>query len=392
MKILSVNAGSSSLKFQLYEMPEEKVLISGMFERIGIENSFYRIKINGEKQTKETAVKNHEEAVNLLIQELFDNKIIASIDEIAGIGHRVVHGGDVYKDSVIIDEKVIKTVTDLIPLAPLHNPANLVGIKVFMEKMPKVKGVAVFDTSFHQTMNETSYLYPVPYEWYTKYGVRKYGFHGTSHKYLSERMESILGKKEIKVITCHLGNGGSICAIRNGECVDTSLGFTPSAGIMMGTRSGDIDFAIIPYIMKEANLSLEEVINKLNKESGLLGIFGKSSDHRDVEEGMKNNDERGILAQTMFVRKIVNYIASYYVLLGGVDAICFSGGIGENSKLTRANIINELASLEIKVDDEANNVRGEEKLISAPDSKVKCYLIPTDEELMIAKDVYQLIK
>ncbi len=392
MKILSVNAGSSSLKFQLYEMPEETVLISGMFERIGIENSFYRIKINGEKQTKETAVKNHEEAVNLLIQELFDNKIIASIDEIAGIGHRVVHGGDVYKDSVIIDEKVIKTVTDLIPLAPLHNPANLVGIKVFMEKMPKVKGVAVFDTSFHQTMKETSYLYPVPYEWYTKYGVRKYGFHGTSHKYLSERMESILGKKEIKVITCHLGNGGSICAIRNGECVDTSLGFTPSAGIMMGTRSGDIDFAIIPYIMKEANLSLEEVINKLNKESGLLGIFGKSSDHRDVEEGMKNNDERGILAQTMFVRKIVNYIASYYVLLGGVDAICFSGGIGENSKLTRANIINELASLEIKVDDEANNVRGEEKLISAPDSKVKCYLIPTDEELMIAKDVYQLIK
>ena len=358
MKILSVNAGSSSLKFQMYEMPEEKVLISGVFERIGIEGSFYTIKINGEKTKKEATLNNHEDAVKILINELFENKVISSLEEIEGVGHRVVHGGSKYASSVIINEDVISTIKSLFELAPLHNPANLLAINAFTSALPNVKQVAVFDTSFQQTMEPTEYIYPVPYEWYTEYGVRRYGFHGISHNYLTERMGEILGKKEFKLITCHLGGGCSIEAIENGKCKNASLGFSPNAGLMMGTRCGDIDCQMIPYVMNKSGMSLEEVMNALNKKSGFLGVSGKSSDSRDIEEGVNNGDERCILAQKMFVNRCVDHIAKYYVELGGADAICFAAGLGENSITTRKQIIDKLSVLGIKLSDERNNVRG----------------------------------
>ena len=392
MKILSVNAGSSSLKFQMYEMPEEKVLISGVFERIGIEGSFYTIKINGEKTKKEATLNNHEDAVKILINELFENKVISSLEEIEGVGHRVVHGGSKYASSVIINEDVISTIKSLFELAPLHNPANLLAINAFTSALPNVKQVAVFDTSFQQTMEPTEYIYPVPYEWYTEYGVRRYGFHGISHNYLTERMSEILGKKEFKLITCHLGGGCSIEAIENGKCKNASLGFSPNAGLMMGTRCGDIDCQMIPYVMNKSGMSLEEVMNVLNKKSGFLGVSGKSSDSRDIEEGVNNGDERCILAQKMFVNRCVDHIAKYYVELGGADAICFAAGLGENSITTRKQIIDKLLVLGIKLSDERNNVRGKETLISSDDSSIPVWVIPTDEELMIAKDTYKFIK
>ena len=392
MKILSVNAGSSSLKFQMYEMPEEKVLISGVFERIGIEGSFYTIKINGEKTKKEVTLNNHEDAVKILINELFENKVISSLEEIEGVGHRVVHGGSKYASSVIINEDVISTIKSLFELAPLHNPANLLAINAFTSALPNVKQVAVFDTSFQQTMEPTEYIYPVPYEWYTEYGVRRYGFHGISHNYLTERMGEILGKKEFKLITCHLGGGCSIEAIENGKCKNASLGFSPNAGLMMGTRCGDIDCQMIPYVMNKGGMSLEEVMNALNKKSGFLGVSGKSSDSRDIEEGVNNGDERCILAQKMFVNRCVDHIAKYYVELGGADAICFAAGLGENSITTRKQIIDKLSVLGIKLSDERNNVRGKETLISSDDSSIPVWVIPTDEELMIAKDTYKFIK
>ena len=392
MKILSVNAGSSSLKFQMYEMPEEKVLISGVFERIGIEGSFYTIKINGEKTKKEATLNNHEDAVKILINELFENKVISSLEEIEGVGHRVVHGGSKYASSVIINEDVISTIKSLFELAPLHNPANLLAINAFTSALPNVKQVAVFDTSFQQTMEPTEYIYPVPYEWYTEYGVRRYGFHGISHNYLTERMGEILGKKEFKLITCHLGGGCSIEAIENGKCKNASLGFSPNAGLMMGTRCGDIDCQMIPYVMNKGGMSLEEVMNALNKKSGFLGVSGKSSDSRDIEEGVNNGDERCILAQKMFVNRCVDHIAKYYVELGGADAICFAAGLGENSITTRKQIIDKLSVLGIKLSDERNNVRGKETLISSDDSSIPVWVIPTDEELMIAKDTYKFIK
>jgi acetate kinase len=392
MKVLAVNAGSSSLKFQMYEMPEEKVIISGTFERIGIGNSFYSIKANGEKIKKELEIKNHDEAVSILIQELFDNNVVKSLDEISGIGHRVVHGGDKYTNSVVITDEVLKDIEDLSSLAPLHNPANIIGIKSCNKLIPDAIEVAVFDTAFHQTMSEEAYMYALPYEWYTNYQVRKYGFHGTSHKYLANRMSEILGTKELKLITCHLGNGGSISAVKNGICIDTSMGFTPNAGIMMGTRSGDVDVTIIPYIMEKTNASFTQVIEDLNKKSGYLGVSGVSSDSRDIENGIELGDERCILAQRMFVRRIVEYISKYYVILGGADAICFAGGIGENSIKSRKDIINSLSVLGIKLDEKLNNVKGEERLITAVDSKVPCYIVPTDEELMIARDTISFIK
>ncbi len=391
MKILAVNAGSSSLKFQMYEMPEEKVLISGVFERIGGTDSFYTIKINGEKIEKKVTLKDHNDAVSCLIDELLENKIIDNLDEIKGVGHRLVHGGDIYNKSVVIDDEVIKNVESLIPLAPLHNPANLVGIKAFTKLVPNACQVAVFDTAFHQTMATDTYLYAVPYEWYTDYGVRKYGFHGTSHQYLSQRLESILGKKDIKVITCHLGNGGSISAVLNGKCVNTSMGFTPNAGLVMGSRCGDIDATIIPYIMKQTGKTIDEVVEDLNKKSGFLGITGISNDSRDVEQGINAGNPRCILAQKMYVNMITQYIASYYVFLGGCDAICFAGGIGENSINTRKEILDALKPLGIKIDLKANDVRGKETLITTKDSKIPCYVIPTDEEVMIARDTYSFI-
>lgn len=392
MLILAVNAGSSSLKFQLYEMPEEKVLISGVFERIGIEGGFYTLKINGEKIKKERELKNHEEAVKILTEELVANKIVSSLEEIKAIGHRMVHGGDVYAGSVVINEDVIKVVEELSDLAPLHNPANLVGIRAFQKIIPNAKAIGVFDTAFHQTMKKENFLYSVPYEWYENYGVRKYGFHGTSHKYVSTRINEILGRYNTKIITCHIGNGGSISAVLNGECIDTSMGFTPNAGILMGSRSGDIDSSIIPYVMKKTGMDINDIDRALNKESGLLGISGVSSDSRDIETGINNGDERCALAQKMYVRRVINYIAQYYVELGGCDAIVFTAGVGENSISTRREILDGLSVLGVKINEEANNVRGEEALITSADSAIACYVIPTDEEVMIARDAYRLVQ
>ncbi len=392
MKILSVNAGSSSLKFQMYEMPEEKVLISGVFERIGIGNSFYTIKLNGEKIKKEREVSNHEEAVKILTEELLENKVVSSLDEIEAIGHRMVHGGDKYQTSTIIDEDVIKATEEFLDLAPIHIPANLTGVRAFQKIIPNATAVAVFDTSFHQTLPKEAYIYPVPYEWYEKYGVRKYGFHGTSHKYVSMRMNEILGRTDTKIITCHIGSGGSVSAVLNGKSIDTSLGFTPNAGIVMGTRSGDIDASIIPFIMKKENLTVSEVDNILNKKSGLLGISKKYSDSRDIEEGIKSGDELCKLAQDIYVRRIVEYIAKYYVLLGGCDAIVMTAGVGENSIPTRKQILDKLSVLGVEVDEERNNIRGEEQLITKDSSKIPVWVIPTDEELMIARDTYELAK
>lgn len=392
MKILSVNAGSSSLKFQMYEMPEEKVLISGVFERIGIGNSFYTIKLNGEKIKKEREISNHEEAVKILTEELIENKVVSSLDEIEAIGHRMVHGGDKYQTSTIIDEEVIKSSLEFLELAPIHIPANLTGVRAFQKIIPNAKAVAVFDTSFHQTLPKEAYIYPVPYEWYEKYGVRKYGFHGTSHKYVSMRMNEILGRTDTKIITCHIGSGGSVSAILNGKSIDTSLGFTPNAGIVMGTRSGDIDASIIPFIMKKENLTVSEVDNILNKKSGLLGISKKYSDSRDIEDGIKNGDELCELAQDIYVRRIVEYIAKYYVLLGGCDAIVMTAGVGENSIPTRKQILDKLSVLGVQIDEERNNIRGEEQLITKDSSKIPVWVIPTDEELMIARDTYELAK
>ena len=391
MKILSVNAGSSSLKFQMYEMPEEKVLISGTFERIGIGGGFYTIKLNGEKIKKEKELADHSVAVQTLIDELLENKVIESLDEIKGVGHRIVHGGEKYASSVIINDDVIKTVEELSSLAPLHNPANLIGVRTFMELIPNATQVGCFDTAFHQTMAKREFLYPVPYEWYEKYGVRRYGFHGMSHNYIANRTAEILENPNARIISCHIGNGGSLCAIKDGKSIDTSMGFTPNAGLMMGSRSGDIDCTLIPYIMDKTGESLDEVINDLNKKSGYLGVSGISSDSRDIEDAAAQGNERAILAQDMYVEKIVNYIAEYYLELGGADAIVFTAGVGENSKDTRKAIIDRLAPLGIKIDEEANNVRGEEKLISTEDSTVKVYIIPTDEEVMIARDTFNFI-
>ena len=390
MKILAVNAGSSSLKFQMYEMPEEKVLISGVFERIGIDNSFYTIKLNGEKIRKEVELANHSVAVGFLTKELLENNIVESLEEIKGVGHRTVQGADKVSESVIVNEYVEKVIEEYKTLAPLHNPASLVGIKAFKEFMPNATHVGVFDTAFHQTMPEEAYMYAVPYEWYTKYAVRKYGMHGTSHKYVSRRMNEILGREDTKVIVCHLGNGGSLSAVVNGKCVDTSMGLTPNAGIVMGTRSGDIDASIIPYIMEVTDMTVNEVDTALNKNSGLLALSGVSSDSRDVEDGAKAGDKRCILAENIYVRRVVEYIAKYYVLMGGADAICFTAGIGENSCATRKKILEKLEVLGIKLDEEANKTRGEEIRISTNDSSIPCYVIPTNEELMIARDTYNL--
>ncbi len=392
MKILSVNAGSSSLKFTLFDMPEEKELISGVFERIGIENSFYTIKLNGEKIKKETELKDHKAAFELLVKELIDNKIVDSLDEIAGIGHRIVQGGSYFDKTVLATEDNISIVEKLSSLAPLHNPAAVVGIRAAQSVFPNATQTLVFDTAFHQTMEEEVYLYPVPYEWYTKYAVRRYGAHGTSHKYVSMRANEILDNEDAKLITCHIGNGASISAVKAGKCVETSMGLTPNAGLMMGTRCGDIDATILPYIMEETGMSAKEMDTALNKQSGLLGISGVSSDSRDIEDGINNGDERCILAQKMYVKRIVDFIAKYYVELGGCDAIIFTAGVGENSISTRMEVMEKLACLGVKPDEERNNVRGKEALISADNSKIPVYVIPTNEELMIATDTYNLAK
>ncbi|MDD2238271.1 MAG: acetate kinase [Bacilli bacterium] len=392
MKILSVNAGSSSLKFTLFEMPEEKELISGVFERIGLKNSFYTIKLKGEKFKTEVDLKNHKDAFEILIKELINNKIIKNLNEVEGIGHRTVQGGPYFNKTVIATKDNIKIVEDLSCLAPLHNPPIIVAIKAAMEVFMNATQTLVFDTAFHQTIEKENYIYPVPYEWYTKYNIRRYGFHGTSHKYITLRASEIMKRNDLKLITCHIGNGASISAVKNGQCINTSMGFTPNAGLMMGTRSGDIDATIITYIMKQTGISAEMIDDILNKESGLLGVSGVSSDSRDVEAGIEKGDERCLLAQNIYVNRVVEYIAKYYVELEGADAIIFTAGLGENGIAVRKQIIDKLAVLGIKIDENRNNIRGEEKLISADDSKVPVYVIPTNEELMIALDTYTLIK
>ncbi len=392
MKILSVNAGSSSLKFTLFELPEKKELINGTFEKIGIGNSFYTLKINGEKIRREVDLTDHGVAVKYLMDELINNKIISSLDEIDGIGHRVVQGGALYNKTVLVDEKVIKDIEDLADLAPLHNKAHVIGIKAFIEALPNTPNTVVFDTAFHQTMEEDKFLYPIPYELYEKYNIRKYGFHGTSHRFITNSISEYLNRMDLKIISCHIGNGSSITAIKNGKVIDTSMGLTPLAGVMMGTRCGDIDPSIIPFIMKKENLNADQISDLLNKKSGLLGISGVSSDSRDIEDGLNNGNKRCMLAQKMCVKTIVNYIAMYNNLLNGADVICFTAGIGENSILTREMIAESLSSLGIKIDKERNNVRGKFALISSDDSKIPMYVVPTNEELMIAIDTYNLIK
>lgn len=391
MIILSVNAGSSSLKFSLFEMPEGVELVNGYFEKIGLSDSFYSIKINGEKIIRDKRVDTHKKAVEYLCEELIENGIINSMDEIKGIGHRIVNGGPKYKESILIDDDFIKEFENLIEYAPLHNPAHLVGIKAFKETLPNVKNVCVFDTAFHQTMDEVNYLYPVPYEWYTKYGIRKYGAHGTSHRFVYKTICEKSQRDDLKVISCHIGSGASLCAIDGGKVLDTSMGFTPLAGIMMGTRCGDVDASIIPYIMKKENLNIDEVINIFNKKSGLLGISGVSSDSRDIENGIKEGNERCILAQDMYVQKIANYIAMYNNLLNNADVIVFTAGVGENSVQTRQMIVDKIHSLGISLDKELNNCRGVLRKISNEDSRIPVYIVPTNEELMIAKDTYELI-
>jgi acetate kinase len=394
MKIIAVNAGSSSLKFQLLQMPEEKVLVTGVIERIGILDSQVKISLNEEKLVYKIDVPNHSVAVKILLEKLIELKVVDSIDDINAVGHRVVHGGEKFAKSVIITDEVIKAIEDVSDLAPLHNPANLTGINAFMDILPNIPAVAVFDTAFHQTMKKEEYLYAVPYEWYTKYGVRKYGFHGTSHRYVSERAAEIMGMKleESKIIVLHLGNGASICAVDGGISVDTSMGFTPLAGIPMGTRSGDIDPAIIEFIAKKEKKSIGEVINILNKKSGYLGLSQKSSDSRDLWTAAHSGDKQSLLAIKKQVKMICDYIASYYVTMGGCDAICFTAGVGENAIFTRQLIAKRLSVLGVKIDEERNFIRSKERLISTDDSKIKLYLIPTNEEVMIARDTYELSK
>ena len=391
-KILAVNAGSSSLKFQVLEMPNEEVITVGLIERIGLEDGMFKIEFGDEKVKMTTDIPNHTVAVELLMNALMDHNIVASFDEISGVGHRVVHGGEKFDKSVVVTPETLATIEGLSELAPLHQPANITGIKAFAEKLPNAISVAVFDTAFHQTMPEYNYLYALPYSWYKNHRVRRFGFHGTSHKYVSLKMNEILGKSNTKLITCHIGNGASICAIENGISINTSMGLTPNAGLIMGTRSGDIDATIITYIMEQTNMTSKEIETILNKESGFLGISEKYSDSRDIEDGIANNDEKCILAQKMYTRRIVDYIAKYYVELGGCDAIIFTAGLGEKSILTRIDVMNELSALGIVPDEELNNTRSVETIITKPESKIPCYVIPTDEELMIARDTFDIIK
>ena len=392
MKIISINAGSSSLKFKLYNMDEEKVIAKGNFERIGLDGSFYTITFNGEKIKAEIDLPNQKEAVRVLIEKLIDLGIITSLEEIDGIGHRIVAGGDKYSSSVLITDEVIEYIDSIKNLAPLHNPEDVEVIRAFKEVVPNIPMVAVFDTSFHKTMEKENFLYPIPYSWYEKYQIRKYGAHGTSYRYIVKQIEKELGRTDLKIIGCHLGSGGSVCAIKDGKSIDTSMGFTPLAGIMMGTRSGDIDPSIIPYIMEKEGKNAGEIIDDLNHKSGLLGMSQISSDARDIEREALLGDPQAILTQEKYAKTVVSYISNYYVELEGADVIIFTAGIGENSPILRSKIINKLSCLGIKIDENLNQVKGEIRKISTDDSKVLVYVIPTDEELIIAKDTLSFVQ
>lgn len=397
-KYLVINGGSSSLKFSLYEMPEEKELINGYIEKIGAKDCFWTLKINGEKITHARELKNHTEAVEVMMEELIANNIIATTDEIQGVGHRVLHGGEFYSDSVLITDEVLNNIIDLTKLGPLHHPGEIAGIKAMQESLPKVPQVAVFDTAFHQSMPEENYKYAVPEEYYEKYSVRKYGFHGTSHKYITETMMGKLNKNNPNLIICHIGSGASISAVKEGKCYNTTMGLTPLDGLIMGTRSGSIDPSIIEYIVKSTSKTVEEVTQELNKKSGLLAICGKN-DLRDIEELVAAGDKKAKLAIDMFVNSIVKYIADYYFELeGNVDAIVFTAGVGENDIDVRKQIVNKISNpLNIKLDEKRNDSIARfrslsEGIITTDDSKIPVYVVPTNEEIMILRDTYRLSK
>lgn len=389
--ILAINAGSSSLKFQLIQMPEEKVLTKGLVERIGLADSIFTIEVGDKKDEIVVDIPNHEDAVRRLMEKLTSNGIIQSLDDIYAIGHRVVHGGERFTDSTLITEEVMQEIDEVSELAPLHNPANLTGIRAFKEILPQIPMVAVFDTAFHQTMEEKSFLYSLPYEYYEKYGIRKYGFHGASHKYVSERASDMLGipLNQLRILSCHLGNGASIAAIEHGKSIDTSMGFTPLAGVTMGTRSGNIDPALIPYIMEKTGQSADEVLNVLNNKSGMLALSGFSSDLRDIEQQAETN-ERAELALEVFASRIHKYLGSYAARMSGVDAIIFTAGVGENSSIIREKVLTGLEFMGVYWDPSLNKIRGKETFINYPHSPVKVVVIPTNEEIMIARDTVRL--
>ena len=396
MKVLVVNCGSSSIKYQLINMENESVMAKGYLEKIGLPDSFLTHTVNGEKRKIEEHINNHEEGIKLVLAQLTHPEygVISSLDEIGAVGHRVVHGGEKFSSSVLIDDAVMEAMKECIPLAPLHNPAGITGIEACKKVLPNVPMVGVFDTAFHQTLPEKAYIYAIPYEYYEKYGIRKYGFHGTSHMYVSQRLAEIVGKdiSELKIVTCHLGQGSSICAVEGGKSVDTSMGLTPLAGIPMVTRSGDLDPSVVTFLMKKEGWTAEEAENMLNKKSGVQGISGLAPDFREIEAASYGDNERAEIAIEKFKYEIASYIAKYAVAMNGVDYIVFTGGVGENQINIRRGICEKLEFMGVKIDVEANNVRGEEKEISAPDSKVKVYLVPTNEELMIAKETARLIK
>lgn len=394
-KIIAVNAGSSSLKFQLFEMPSEEVLCSGVIERIGLDEGIFTIKFSDKKVTRNLPIPDHKVAVTLVLEALIEHKIVANLDEIKGVGHRIVHGGELYSKSVEITETVEADIAALSDLAPLHNPANLVGYRAFAKALPGVRHVGVFDTAFHQTMPKDIYTYPIPYEYYTDYKVRRYGFHGTSHYYVSNRVAQLMKRpiEEINIITCHLGNGASLAAVKGGQSVNTSMGFTPLAGIMMGTRSGDIDPAIISYLMTKTGKTADEVLDVLNKKSGMLGVSGLSSDARDIDTAIKAGNERAALTRQMYGNRVASRIGSYFIQLGHVDAIVFTGGLGENDVAVRETILKKIEeAMGISMDYELNSVtRGKEVCLSKADSKVQVWVVPTNEELVIAQDTTRIL-
>ncbi len=397
MKILVVNAGSSSLKYQLIDMSNDKLLAKGMCDRIGIEGGNFKHKVEGREDYKlELPIANHKEAIKLVMDTLVSKEhgVISSMSEIGAVGHRVLHGGEKFSGSVIVDNKVIEAIEECCELGPLHNPHNLTGIRACEEIMGKnVPQVAVFDTGFHQTMPDYAYMYALPYEYYEKYKIRRYGFHGTSHRYVSMRAAALLGKdlKDLRLVTCHLGNGSSIAAVQNGKCLDTTMGVTPLEGIMMGTRCGSIDPAIVPLIMKKESLTPDEMDRVMNKKSGILGVSGWTSDNRDIEEGTKRGDARCQLITNMLCHQLTKYVGGFAAAMGGVDAVVFTGGIGENNPAYRTYVADKLKFLGVEIDEEKNHIRGEEVDFSTPASKVRFLVIPTNEELMIAKDTYELV-
>ncbi len=392
-KVMAVNAGSSSLKFQLFNMPSEEVITSGIVERIGLEEGIFTIKYNGQKKTVNCPIPDHQVAVDMLLKALIEEGIVAELSEINAVGHRIVHGGEYFNDSAVVNDDVENKVEELCELAPLHNPAHLIGYRAFRAALPGVGHVFTFDTAFHQTLAEEAFLYPLPYEYYTDLKVRRYGAHGTSHKYVSEQAALMVGNKDAKVIVCHLGNGASLSAVKDGKCVDTSMGFTPLAGVMMGTRCGDVDPSIMPYLCNKLGKTPDEMLNIYNKKSGMLGVSGISSDSRDIEDAYKEGNEKAILTSKLYANIVAKFVGSYYVELGGCDAIAFTAGLGENAAYLRELICEKLSeALGVELDTTANNTRsGDNRVISTENSKIKVMVIPTNEEVMIARDTVRLL-